>query len=120
MIGRGPTKFPNDIKENGGIFLFDDVLILAKCLLRNWRYVNETCLKVAELSVKKKGENLELTNSDGTITIAFGDDSEAEMWRRYIEFCQISFERSQCESSTPTLKTKETWSHQVKETESLL
>ena len=51
---------------------------------------------------------------------AFGDDSEAEMWRRYIEFCQISFERSQYESSTPALKTKETWSHQVKETESLL
>ena len=121
LIGRGPTKFPNDIKENGGIFLFDDVLILAKCLLRNWRYVNETCFTVTELSVKKKGETLELTNCDGTITIAFGDDSEAEMWRRYIEFCQISFERSQCDkSSTPSPKTKETWSHQVKETESLL
>ena len=121
LIGRGPTKFPNDIKENGGIFLFDDVLILAKCLLRNWRYVNETCLRVTELRVKKKGENLELaTTCDGTITIAFGDESEAEMWRRYIEFCQTSFEGVQSESSTPTLKSKETWSHEVRETESLL
>ena len=125
MIGRGPTKFPNDIKENGGIFLFDDVLILAKCLLRNWRYVNEICFNIADLRMKKKGETLELTNCDGTITIAFGDDSEAEMWRRYIEFCQTSMERSNSqktnsESSSPLVKTKDIWSHEVKETESLL
>ena len=125
MIGRGPTKFPNDIKENGGIFLFDDVLILAKCLLRNWRYVNEICFNIADLRMKKKGETLELTNCDGTITIAFGDDSEAEMWRRYIEFCQTSMERcnsqkTNSESSSPLVKTKDIWSHDVKETESLL
>merc|ERR1712038_1310856 len=81
LVGRGPTKFPESLKESGGIFLFNDVLIVAKCLLRSWRYVDETSFVVQDLEVTRLEESLRL---------AFTDVSEAETWKRFIEFCQES------------------------------
>ena len=102
LVGRGPTKFPESLKESGGIFLFNDVLIVAKCLLRSWRYVGETSFAVQELEVTRLEENLIITSKDERVRIAFTDVSEAETWKRYIEFCQ---ERE--ESRRPSLQFNE-------------
>ena len=88
LVGRGPTKFPESLKESGGIFLFNDVLIVAKCLLRSWRYVDETSFVVKELEVTRLEENLIITSKEERVRVAFSDVSEAETWRRFIEFCQ--------------------------------
>merc|ERR1711953_191824 len=90
LVGRGPTKFPESLKESGGIFLFNDVLIVAKCLLRSWRYVGETSFAVQELEVTRLEENLIITSKDERVRLAFTDGSEAETWKRFIEFCQES------------------------------
>jgi len=88
LVGRGPTKFPESLKETGGIFLFNDVLIVAKCLLRSWRYVDETSFVVQELEVSRMEENLIITSKEERVRVAFSDVSEAETWKRFIEFCQ--------------------------------
>jgi hypothetical protein len=87
LVGRGPTKFPESLKESGGIFLFNDVLIVAKCLLRSWRYVDETSFFVEELEVTRLEENLIITGKEERVRVAFSDVSEAETWKRFIEFC---------------------------------
>jgi hypothetical protein len=109
LVGRGPTKFPNDVKlKNGGMFLFDDVLILAKCLLRNWRYVNEISFAVTELQVTRHEMQLELVGPESSVTIAFTDSTEAEMWKRYIEFCKTSFDETRGSQSPDSENAKET------------
>merc|ERR1712012_487711 len=90
LVGRGPTKFPESLKESGGIFLFNDVLIVAKCLLRSWRYVDETSFVVQDLEVTRLEENLIITSKEERVRLAFTDVSEAETWKRFIEFCQES------------------------------
>jgi len=90
LVGRGPTKFPESLKESGGIFLFNDVLIVAKCLLRSWRYVDETSFVVQDLEVTRLEENLIITSKEERVRLAFTDISEAETWKRFIEFCQES------------------------------
>merc|ERR1712012_24605 len=90
LVGRGPTKFPESLKESGGIFLFNDVLIVAKCLLRSWRYVDETSFVVQDLEVTRLEENLIITSKEERVRLAFTDGSEAETWKRFIEFCQES------------------------------
>ena len=94
LVGRGPTKFQLDgeARESGGIFLFDDVLIVAKCLLRNWRYVKESSFQVAWLTVEREGSSLLVQGREDRLRIAFSDQTEAETWRKYIEFCQTSME----------------------------
>jgi len=90
LVGRGPTKFPDDIKTSGGIFLFNDVLIVAKCLLRNWRYVNETSFNMEDLTLTREDNKLFLTSREKSVNISFTEEEEAETWRRYIEFCKTS------------------------------
>lgn len=91
LVGRGPTKFPDDIKTSGGIFLFNDVLIVAKCLLRNWRYVNEISFNMEDLKVTREDNKLFLTSMEKSVNISFTEEEEAETWRRFIEFCKTSF-----------------------------
>ena len=61
---------------------------MAKCLLRSWRYVDETSFLVEELEVTRLEENLILTSKEERVRVAFSDVSEAETWKRFIEFCQ--------------------------------
>ena len=37
LIGRGPVKCVNEVMKKGSIFLFNDILILAKCVVSNRR-----------------------------------------------------------------------------------
>ena len=112
LVGRGPTKFPESLKESGGIFLFNDVLIVAKCLLRSWRYVAETTFLVEELEVTRLEENLIITRQEERVRLAFSDVSEAETWKRFIEFCkkqgQEGTEDKRKVSPQPDVATEET------------
>ena len=94
LVARGPTQFPNDIKKSGGIFLFDDVLILAKTLLSNWRYVNEISFDLRELEVTREDNCLSFTGPQQSVRVAFDCETDARTWGSYIEFCQRSMEMS--------------------------
>jgi len=61
---------------------------VAKCLLRSWRYVDETSFLVEELEVTRMEENLIIRSKEERVRVAFSDVSEAETWKRFIEFCQ--------------------------------
>ena len=37
LIGRGPVNCVNEVMKKGSIFLFNDILILAKCVVSNRR-----------------------------------------------------------------------------------
>ena len=37
LIGRGPVRYVNELMKKGSIFLFNDILIVAKCVVSNRR-----------------------------------------------------------------------------------
>merc|ERR1711997_930831 len=38
LIGRGPVQYLHELMKKGSIFLFNDILIVAKCVVSNRRY----------------------------------------------------------------------------------
>ena len=53
----------NDVMKKGSIFLFNDVIIVAKCVVSNRRYVGEMCFKLNEVKLVKQGTILQIADS---------------------------------------------------------
>ena len=87
LIGRGPVKFINDVMKNGSLFLFNDVIILAKCVVSNRRYVGEMCFNLSEIKMAKLGRQMTVSDSSEKIMeIEFEDESISNIWEKYIDF----------------------------------
>ena len=87
LIGRGPIIYKHEMMKKGSIFLFSDVIILAKCVVANRRYVGETCFKLDDPTVRVKKMAKSISFSKDTcedVEIEFEDESLANIWDRYI------------------------------------
>jgi len=99
MVGRGPVKVKGKITKKGSIFLFSDVLIVAKRVLAGRRYFGEVCFKLdtGTLSVERK--DAEITFSDDVVkdqlVIQFEDDFLAIVWEKYIKYFQKTAEEKE-------------------------
>ena len=92
LIGRGPIKYKNQMVNRGNIFLFSDVIILAKCVVANRRYVGETCFKLdnPELKVIKLGKCLTFSsNTQEDLKIELEDESLTTLWERHINIWRM-------------------------------
>ena len=87
LIGRGPVKFVNDVMKKGSLFLFNDVLIAAKCVVSNRRYVGELCFQLSQLKLEKSERQMKLSDSiNKDLEIEFDDESLANIWEKYLQY----------------------------------
>jgi len=92
LIGRGPIKYKSQMVKRGNIFLFSDVIILAKCVVANRRYVGETYFKLdnPDLKVLKLGKSLTFSaNTQEDLVIELEDESLATIWERHIDIWRV-------------------------------
>ena len=103
LVGRGPIKFKDDLMKNGSIFLFSDVLIVAKRLVTGRRYVGEMCFKLTSptFTAEKNGAELIFAEEDARAPVQFEDESLACVWEKYINFV-----RSTSTDTSPTRNMK--------------
>ena len=93
LIGRGPIRYKNEMMKKGSIFLFSDVIILAKCVVANRRYVGETYFKHDDPEIRVQKLEKSITFSQNThedLEIEFEDESLAIIWERHIHFWRIT------------------------------
>ena len=92
LIGRGPILYRHEMMKKGSIFLFSDVIILAKCVVSNRRYVGEIYFKLDNptFNVQKLGKCLRFSeDAIEDVEIEFEDKSLANIWERYINFWKM-------------------------------
>ena len=69
------------------MFLFTDVLIVAKCIVSNRRYISEMAIPLPEIEIVKNGKFMTIGDSGPkTLEIEFEDESISNIWEKYIEF----------------------------------
>ena len=91
LLGRGIVKFETGVINKGSIFLFSDVLILARCVLAGRRYVAESCFKLDSLTftMKMAGEEMIFMDNDNDEKrVEFEDCCLSQSWNRYIKFAR--------------------------------
>eukprot|EP00092_Neocalanus_flemingeri_P010546 GFUD01011362.1.p1 GENE.GFUD01011362.1~~GFUD01011362.1.p1 ORF type:complete len:290 (-),score=45.90 GFUD01011362.1:41-910(-) len=89
-IGRGPITFHDGPIRTGGIFLFSDLLIVARKLVKNRRYINEKVLELKDnAEVRREGTSLTLLSDKDPegVKIYFETANNAVLWERYCNFC---------------------------------
>ena len=87
LIGRGPVTFVNDVMKKGSLFLFNDVIVLAKCIVSNRRYIGEIYFTLSEVKIVKKEKRISISDaSEKSLEIELEDDSLANIWEKYINF----------------------------------
>ena len=90
MIGRGIVKFKSSaLMKSGSIFLFSDVLIVAKCVLIGRRYVAETCFNIHShvFSLQVEGaEMILIKENNSKERLEFENPCLAQTWETYIKF----------------------------------
>ena len=88
LIGRGPCRLhENRINKVGGIFLFNDVVMISECLKRNLRYINELVFKFQDgFQVTKINNRLIFKDNSRSphISVLFDEESTADIWMDYI------------------------------------
>ena len=75
----------------GSIFLFSDVLIIAKCVLAGRRYVAEIAFRLnsSTFSTKTAGAEMVFEEKETAVTtVEFEDNCLAQSWDRYIQFAR--------------------------------
>ena len=93
LIGRGRLTFRKSVIKKGSIFLFSDVLIIAKCVIAGRRYVGEICFKLDSptFGYKKNGAEMIFSGSDNVETVVeLEDECMALIWETYIQFARSS------------------------------
>ena len=69
------------------MFLFTDVLIVAKCIVSNRRYISEMSIRLPETRIVKNGKFMTISDSGPkTLEIEFEDESISNIWEKYIDF----------------------------------
>ena len=85
LIGKGPIKFEKQFLKCGSIFLFNDLLIVATCVVSNRRYIWEVSFNRDQLETVRTEETLSLSDQTGKhMDITFEDADLASLWNRYI------------------------------------
>jgi len=89
-IGRGPVRFSDGSMKEGGIFLFNDVVIVARKVKQNRRYINEKVFEFTD-NMRMKRQDKSLTfysnNLPEGVKIEFEKVNNAIMWERYCNYC---------------------------------
>jgi len=89
-IGRGPVRFSEGSMKEGGIFLFNDAVIVARKVKQNRRYINEKVFEFTD-NLRMKREDASLTffseNHPEGLKIEFEKVNNASMWERYCRYC---------------------------------
>jgi len=92
MVGRGPVTVKGKLSKKGSIFLFSDVLIVAKKVVAGRRYFGEVCLKLdtGTLAVERREGEI-IFSDDGVkdpVVVQFEDEFLAIVWEKYIKYFQ--------------------------------
>ena len=88
LLGRGPIKFKSSALTTGGIFLFSDVIIIAKCVLPGRRYVAETAFQLNSSTFRREttGTEMIFKDKENVVTsVQYEHYSLAQCWDRYIQ-----------------------------------
>ena len=98
LIGKGPVEYRNTGRDSkrmkkGSIFLFDDCLIVAKCIVSSRHYNNEIYFNRQELSIEMDKEDnllrtLTVSDQDKSLEMRFEDRNQATVWFEYISFSE--------------------------------
>jgi len=84
LVGRGPVKMKG---KKGSMFLFTDVILVAKRLVSGRRYVGELSFKLdsASFTLERKVSEIFLNEEEKEpLAIEFEDESLAIVWEKYI------------------------------------
>ena len=96
MVGRGPLKVK---AKKGSIFLFSDVLIVAKRVVAGRRYFGEVCFKLdtGTLTVERNGAEITFSDDGGKqpLIVQFEDEFLAIVWEKYIKYFQKTAEEKE-------------------------
>ena len=91
IVARGPARF---VKENFnvGIFLFSDVVIVARKLKENRKYrVEETFDIDKNFEVSRDGTEVTFANGAKSCLVSFSELGNARMWEQYAVQCKTAF-----------------------------
>ena len=91
LLGRGLIKFKTGVINKGSIFLFSDVLILARCVLAGRRYVAEIYFRLNSLTFSMETEGAEMVfkeKANEETVVEFEDQCLAQSWNKYIQFAR--------------------------------
>ena len=96
LIGKGPLEYKktgrnSKTMKKGSIFLFNDILIVAKCVVSNRNYNNEICFHRQQMNIQiDLSDNLfrTLTVSDQyeSLEMRFENRNQATIWYEYLFF----------------------------------
>ena len=92
LIGKGPMEYKKErdskSMKKGSIFLFNDCLIVARCIVSNRHYHNEIWFNPQQLNIEKDMEDNLVTISDQTksLEIRFKDKSLVIIWNTFLSF----------------------------------
>jgi len=90
LIGKGPIVFEENflLRNKGGIFLFNDIVLISHCIRANLRYVNETVFHIDDDSfvIKVEDRRLMLSNAEDKLSFTVDEESTAKTWGKYINF----------------------------------
>ena len=103
LLARGPATC---VKENiaVGVFLFSDVIIVARKLMKNRKYVVLVTIDV-DANCEVNRDELEVTfkNGDKDFEVRFSQLGNARMWQQYVNYCKGSRTNSVDEDSSAEL-----------------
>ena len=92
LLGRGIVKFrTSKMMSKGSIFLFSDVLIVARCVLAGRRYVAEISFKLnsPSFSMELDGTTITFMEKINCVkTVDFEDSCLSKSWERFIQFAR--------------------------------
>ena len=100
---RGPVKFHNGPFQcigairKGGIFLFDDLVLVARKLVKNRRYMNEMVIEFKDnFSMMREGSTLTLFSDKIAkgVKIHLETDNNACLWEKYCNFCNKNWKKT--------------------------
>ena len=90
ILARGPAMCT---KENFavGLFLFSDVIIVARKLMKNRKYKIQLVIEI-DTNFEVSQNKLEVTFKNGSkeFSVSFSDLGNASMWQQYANYCKKS------------------------------
>ena len=88
-LGRGPITFSEGAIKNGAIFLFNDLVIVARKLVTNRRYIDENVFEFSDnFKITREGQTLILSSgkTSNGLKIHVETENNAALWEKYCNF----------------------------------
>ena len=86
IIARGPAR--NTSGSEVGVFLFLDIVIVARKLMRNRKYIDPVVIKLDNsFSVTRNKTSLAFKDSCYSTEVVFKSSAKAVTWEQYVSFC---------------------------------